>query len=500
MPDSKEKTVNLSEPLDYEALPEFAEEIKKELQKSIIAQDRAIEEVVNKFITSIFADPEKPKGIFFLAGPTGVGKTELVKIFAKHIFGDKNALTRVDCNKLKHEHSDQSLIGSPPGYVGFQERNRLFDQRQIDKWGFFKKIAGDFKNDPAKKQKFIDKFSGRLKEEIRQLIKSAAEEDHVIKNFEANKAYFMLRNKINEEQADQYINNLKSQLAAAQNELKKKQKMLADFENNADALLYTIKAYYENLLKKISILRESKTQNQGLAETEEKLENLEKELNYIPGAYESILLFDEFEKAHPVVYDLVLSIIDEARLTLSDNSIVKFNNTYVFFTSNIGSEQIKKILTGAVLGFTTGTSSDSIDRQIYESTLHEIDKFFLNRTEILGRIGKENITVFRPLNEAELKMILEKCTIPNFQQFIKNKYNINLVVEESFKERIIKESSDKFNRPLGARPLLRITKNRLQEPLCILLLKGAIKDGDTVVVSWKKEEKKGKFVFRKILV
>jgi len=501
-----EEKRKLSEPLDYKTLPEFAREVEETLKKSVVAQDRAVKEVVKKFISSVFSDPERPKSVFFFAGPTGVGKTELVKAFAEYFLGSKEALVRIDCNTLKNEHDGWRLIGSPPGYVGSRERNRLFDQRKVDKWGFFKKIREELEKNPEKKKAALKKYTGRLQEKLNFLEQERERLKVKLMNLEIQKdnlerfGQFGERDKKNYTAIKTALNN---KIAENKKLAEKIKKYLLELEKDNSRLVYLMRKDYEALQKKISLLREARmSDSDALLKDEEELEEFESYFDYKPGSYEAIILFDEFEKAHPALYDPILSIIDEGRLALSDNTVVEFKNAFIFFTSNIGSEQIKKILTGANLGFTCGVSSDLIDRQIYESTISEIDKFFLNRPEILGRIGKENIIVFRPLNKSELMLILENCTIPNFQKIAKEKMNINLIVEESFKKKIIDEASDKFNRPLGARPLLRIVKNKLEEPLCVLFHKNLIGSGDVVLVDWEEKNGKGEIgeiVFKKLI-
>jgi len=470
--------------LNYETLPESAEKIKQELKKHIIAQDRAIEMVVKKYITSIFANPNRPKGIFFLAGPTGVGKTELVKVFAEYLFDDREALTIIDCNTLKNENDIWRLIGSPAGYVGFREKNRLIDQRQIDMHGFIKSIQ----------DKLLQNTNQSLSKEIEELEK----QKHNI-NLQIEYLVKTIKSETNPILKQKQINNL-TQYKKNLSNIKKQIKELQEYElinQNPQNIIKKAKKYYKNLLSKINLLNtvtNNQTQNSELIQAQETLINFEEKYEYQPGEYESIILFDEFEKMHPNLYDLILSILDEARLSLNDNTTVKFHNAFIFFTSNIGSAEIKKIITSSCLGFSAEKKSQDLDKEIYESTLAAIDKFFEARPEILGRIGKENIIIFRPFQKEHIKQILENCIIPEIKKLISKNIQINIEVDESFKNAIVEEAFDNFNRPRGARPLLRIVKNKLEEPLGILLIKKELQNGDKIIISWNKKP-----IFKKII-
>lgn len=341
-----DKEKKLGSPLDYKTLPSEAEAIQRELQKSIIAQDRAVSEIVGKYVTFAFSDPDRPKGIFFLAGPTGVGKTELVKVFAEFLFGSKDALTRIDCNTLKNEHDIWRLLGSPPGYVAFAEKNRLFDQRQIDKWGFFKKIAEDLKNNLSKQKKVAQQYTGLFKEKIKEFTKNIAALQNDIVYTEREMNRIGSTHSLTPEEKEQlksYKDEVNRYIVSLKKEIEIKQCRISDIEYNPVALADLIRKNYETLIKKIALLREAKmSQNNDLVEAEEELKKIEKELNYVPGSYEAIILFDEFEKVHPGLYDPVLSIIDEARLALSDNTVVKFNNCYIFLLLILVPAKLKK--------------------------------------------------------------------------------------------------------------------------------------------------------------
>lgn len=264
-------------------------------------------------------DPKRPVGSFIFLGPTGVGKTELCKALAEAMFGDENAMLRLDMSEYMEKHTVSKLIGSPPGYVGFEE-------------------------------------GGQLTEKVRR------------------------------------------------------------------------KPY-------------------------------------------SVVLFDEIEKAHPDVFNMLLQILEDGRLTDSQGRTVDFKNTIIIMTSNVGARLITEKQSS--LGFNSENENveESEKKDIKELVTGELRKVF--RPEFLNRV--DDIIVFNKLNKDEIKQIAVKMlkTLENRL----DKMNIKI----SFTDNAVSEIADKgFDENYGARPLRRAIQNEIEDPLSEQMLEGKIKDGAVV--------------------
>lgn len=275
-------------------------------------------------------DPKRPVGSFIFLGPTGVGKTELCKALAEAMFGDENAMLRLDMSEYMEKHTVSKLIGSPPGYVGFEE-------------------------------------GGQLTEKVRR------------------------------------------------------------------------KPY-------------------------------------------SVVLFDEIEKAHPDVFNMLLQILEDGRLTDSQGRTVDFKNTIIIMTSNVGARLITEKQSS--LGFNSENENveESEKKDIKELVTGELRKVF--RPEFLNRV--DDIIVFNKLNKDEIKQIAVKMlkTLENRL----DKMNIKI----SFTDNAISEIADKgFDENYGARPLRRAIQNEIEDPLSEQMLEGKVKDGAVVTCDFAD----GQFIF-----
>lgn len=264
-------------------------------------------------------DPKRPVGSFIFLGPTGVGKTELCKALAEAMFGDENAMLRLDMSEYMEKHTVSKLIGSPPGYVGFEE-------------------------------------GGQLTEKVRR------------------------------------------------------------------------KPY-------------------------------------------SVVLFDEIEKAHPDVFNMLLQILEDGRLTDSQGRTVDFKNTIIIMTSNVGARLITEKQSS--LGFNSENENveESEKKDIKGLVTGELRKVF--RPEFLNRV--DDIIVFNKLNKDEIKQIAVKMlkTLENRL----DKMNIKI----SFTDNAVSEIADKgFDENYGARPLRRAIQNEIEDPLSEQMLEGKVKDGAVV--------------------
>lgn len=264
-------------------------------------------------------DPKRPVGSFIFLGPTGVGKTELCKALAEAMFGDENAMLRLDMSEYMEKHTVSKLIGSPPGYVGFEE-------------------------------------GGQLTEKVRR------------------------------------------------------------------------KPY-------------------------------------------SVVLFDEIEKAHPDVFNMLLQILEDGRLTDSQGRTVDFKNTIIIMTSNVGARLITEKQSSLGFNSENENAEESEKKDIKELVTGELRKVF--RPEFLNRV--DDIIVFNKLNKDEIKQIAVKMlkTLENRL----DKMNIKI----SFTDNAISEIANKgFDENYGARPLRRAIQNEIEDPLSEQMLEGKVKDGAVV--------------------
>ncbi len=299
--------------------------LEKILRERVKGQDEAIEKVAKAIRRSRIGirDPKRPIGSFLFLGPTGVGKTELSKALAEALFDDENKIIRLDMSEFMEAHSVSKLIGSPPGYVGFDD-------------------------------------GGQLTEQVRR------------------------------------------------------------------------KPY-------------------------------------------SVVLFDEIEKAHPEVFNMLLQILDDGRLTDSHGKVVSFKNTIIILTSNIGSDKLYK--TSVDLGFKDGKERSTEDKQAV--MLAELKKYF--RPELINRI--DNIVVFNKLSAPVMKEIAKKM----LAELNKNlrQSNVELKFTNSTLNYLVKNGT---NDDFGARPLKRLITSKIEDDLADKMLKGEIKSGDKVVVDYKDEK------------
>ena len=302
--------------------------LEKTLHERVIGQDEAVEAVAKAIRRGRVGlkDPKRPIGSFLFLGPTGVGKTELSKALAESLFGDENAMIRIDMSEYMEPHSVSKLIGSPPGYVGFDE-------------------------------------GGQLTEKIRR------------------------------------------------------------------------KPY-------------------------------------------SVILFDEIEKAHPDVMNMLLQILEDGRLTDSQGRTVSFKNCIIIMTSNVGARIIAEKKS---LGFNQSDANE--EKQEYErvkkDVMTEVKKEF--RPEFINRI--DEIIVFHKLSSNEIKEIIN-IMLKEVEKRLKEQ-NIKLEIDEPVKELIAKKGIDTT---YGARPLRRAIQNMIEDKIAEAILDGKLKSGSTAKIKVKNDE------------
>ena len=301
------------------------------LHQRVVGQEEAVT-AVSKAIRRGrvgLKDPKRPIGSFLFLGPTGVGKTELSKALAEAMFGTENAMIRVDMSEYMEKHSVSKLIGSPPGYVGYEE-------------------------------------GGQLSEKVRR------------------------------------------------------------------------------------------------------------------NPY-SVLLFDEIEKAHPDVFNILLQVLDDGQITDAQGRKINFKNTVIIMTSNCGAENI---VAPKRLGFGTVENEKESYNYMKGRVMDEVKRSF--KPEFLNRI--DEIIVFHPLNKSHMKNIVD-IMLKDLITRSKEQMNLNLGVSEEAKEFLIEKGYDE---KYGARPLRRTIQNEIEDALAEEILDGKIQEGNTIEV--RKEGEKLQFL------
>ncbi len=297
------------------------------LHKRVVGQEEAVSAVARAMKRGRVGlqDPNRPIGSFLFLGPTGVGKTELSKALAEAMFGSENALIRVDMSEYMESHSVSKMIGSPPGYVGFEE-------------------------------------GGQLSEKVRR------------------------------------------------------------------------------------------------------------------NPY-SVVLFDEIEKAHPDVFNVLLQVLDDGHITDSKGRKVSFKNTVLIMTSNAGAQ---RIIEPKNLGFATKTDEKADYNKMKENVMEEVKRVF--KPEFINRI--DEIMVFHPLTEKDMKQIITLLA-KNLCERCKTQMDIDLTFTSSLKEHLVKKYSDL---KMGARPLKRAIQNVVEDELATAILEGRVKRGDVVHAGIKNDK------------
>lgn len=304
--------------------------MEERLHERIKGQEEAVHAIADAIrrARSGLKDPRRPIGSFIFIGPSGVGKTELARRLAEFLFGDEDALVRLDMSEYREQHTVSRLFGAPPGYVGYEE-------------------------------------GGQLTEAVRR------------------------------------------------------------------------RPY-------------------------------------------RVILFDEIEKSHPEVWNALLQILDDGRLTDGQGRVVDFRNTVLIMTSNLGTEFIRK---GGTLGFLTPSDS-SEDRAVHDKIEKALKTTF--RPEFLNRI--DEIIIFSPLSDEQMYAIVD-LQMQEVRLRLKE-HGLDVELTAAAQAWLAKVGYDPN---FGARPLRRALQKYVESPLSVSLLSGEYKDGDTVVVDIEEE----KVVFRR---
>ncbi len=320
--------IPVSQMLETEA--ERLLQMEERMHESIVGQDAAVKAIADAIrrARSGLKDPRRPIGSFVFIGPSGVGKTELAKSLASFMFGDEEALVRIDMSEYREQHTVSRLFGAPPGYVGYEE-------------------------------------GGQLTEAVRR------------------------------------------------------------------------RPY-------------------------------------------RVILFDEIEKAHPEVWNALLQILDDGRLTDGQGKIVDFRNTVLIMTSNLGTEFINK---GGTLGF---LASDNEERDNHEKIDKALKSTF--RPEFINRI--DEIIMFSPLSVDQMKDIVD-LQMTEVRERLKE-HGLTAEISDLARTWLANEG---FDPAFGARPLRRALQKHVESPLSVSLLSGEFEENDLVLIDF--DEENNKIVFRK---
>lgn len=303
------------------------QKLENTLHKRVVGQEEAVSAVARAVRRGRVGlkDASRPIGSFLFLGPTGVGKTEISKALAEAVFGDEDAMIRVDMSEYMEKHSVSKMIGSPPGYVGYEE-------------------------------------GGQLSEKVRR------------------------------------------------------------------------RPY-------------------------------------------SVILFDEIEKAHPDVFNVLLQILDDGHVTDAQGRKVDFKNTIIIMTSNAGAQSIVEPKN---LGFASVESEEHTYERMKNGVMEEVKRIF--KPEFLNRI--DDTIVFRALNKEDMKKIVTLMTKSLIKR-CSDQMNITLNIRDSVKKYIVEKA---YEPKYGARPLRRMIQSKIEDALAEEILAGNIKSGDSVDAGIKKDE------------
>lgn len=426
--------------LDPRSISRSQAELEARFHRYVIGQDRAVRRLARSILHANsmegrLRDETKPAGAFFYLGPTGVGKTRLVEVFAKLLFGSFDAMLKVDCSELKNSHELSRLIGAPPGYIG-HDRPPLLTQRRLDHWGFI--TDPDASVNPKVKKELNRLLSqiGTLDKEMYETVDKIMEMDKSgAKTVKRSKKHLGLNNKA------------------------------------------------EDILVESMVLKE-------------KYNQLIRSTGYQPGTYPSILLFDEIERAHPDLFDLLLQVHDKGKLTTHEeredgNNEVWFHNTFIFYTSNIAERELSKLLGNSTIGFASATvPDDKLDTAIYRTALAQLKKKF--SPAFLGRLGNQKIVVFSNLRREDVQQSLDTIIIPGFIDRFTNSFPVSIIITDGVKDYLVDEAFNARNKALGMRALEAVFVKDIEENLVTLTQKtkeeGGIVVADKVLIDIKDDE------------
>ena len=445
--------------------------------------DDAIDTLICSYsrLLSGLQDPSRPLLTALLLGPTGVGKTETAKALAQILFGSEMAMTRVNCEEYAHGHELSKLLGSPPGYVGYNIEP-LLSQRRID--------------DPHRR---IREEPQRKFEQGNSLIDRifTSDEDKFLSILlfdEVEKAHPILWNTmLGILDAGMLTLGDNSPKALAQtlfgSEMAMTRVNCEEYAHGHELskLLGSPPGYVGyNIEPLLSQRRIDDPHRRIREEPQRKFEQGNSLIDRIFTSDEdkflSILLFDEVEKAHPILWNTMLGILDSGMLTLGDNTTTDFSQSIILMTSNVGSREMSEILDRGAIGFHQDDDSAQVEaKSIRETALRAARKAF--PMEFLNRF--DEILVYSALEREHLEKIFDKF-LADFHARAMNQAGVPILIKVDQKARnlIIDRGID---HRYGARPLRRAMERELVDPISRLMASQKLHPGDVVEVEREAE-------------
>lgn len=458
-----------------------AKKLRDFLGEKIIGQEPALDFVADACDEHVVLDLSKdrknlsgPMRKVLFCGPTGVGKTEVVKRIAEFFFKSRTALTVIECSKYSQEHQVAQLIGSPPGYVGFNDPNDpnhynphsscpVLSQWNIDKFHYLFLRKDKEKNIKAENLKKHLKFVQKDKKEVEAEFEKI--KMMVGGTFNLNEEAGILITAHGEAKNPVNKRKIRRLLIKNRHDLSKLKRAIAELTIRAFAHGEALEAEKNSLNAELS-------KNKGLIYNHSN-----------PADYLSIIVFDEIEKAHPNLFNHLLEILDEGQLHLSNGKITSFRNSLIFLTSNIGSGEIAGLIHKESIGFIrqeTASASPKLRENISKVAVKEAENLF--PPEFIGRLDK--IIVFRPLDTQDIFKILELNLLEMRDYFRDTDRKIAIEVDAAVKEFIVRQAMEESK--YGARKLKEKVRQHITQKLNRAFNNGSLEKDATVVVKLEK--------------
>lgn len=495
----------------------LAEKLKAFLFERVVGQERAIKDLVAaaEFYESGFRDSQTPIYVGMLAGPSGTGKTFMAEILAEFFFKDLHAFTKVDCSNLQHESDLNSLVGSPPGYVGFfnsedPERGGappLLDQWNIDKHDFYRrqKKAGNLSvQEKEKKIQALTRRKQSLFNILSMIARDTAEQIAELLGKSVD-----LEKELREQEIRDAAMDITEALVYLCGIKNKKGKEVIESANQRyapqNAAAKAKEEAMEVLLKHAELIKKTEPIVTNVAEQISKIDeeiyqlNQQNQMGYSPDEnYLSVVLFDEIEKADPSLHNLLLEVSDKGRLVLRNGSITRFGNSIILLTSNAGAKVIERILAKGGMGFKQdsvkeGKSVIAPGEEIYQEVMREIKQTFT--PPFLGRL--DNIIVFNPLTREDYSKIFD-LQVKRIAELLTTEWKFPLMLEigEAVKNYVISEVIEYPEQ--GARMIKKKLRKHVMTPLVQMKNNKEVVEADIISAELEKTDSEPRVILRRL--
>ncbi|MDO8466575.1 MAG: AAA family ATPase [bacterium] len=469
--------------LDDSKMGPEAEKILKHLTGNVVGQEHALQQVADalEIAFSDFREPRRPMGTFFLLGPSGTGKTETAEQLAKYFFNNPDALLKVECESMAQEHQTAALIGSPPGYVGFQDpEDPTGEHPLLTNWNIYKHhfemLQEKYDGMLSERSVFSNRISEIKKKRLylmsrhRDLQNSSNElTEQVYELGEQLGDIFVAIKQIQEDKT------AAAEMFIGLNQVYREWKKLGD-QNLAEA------AEANRILQELIVMQGE------LKELEAKLEKTDKEyyengLDWdgsgdVPKNLIGIVLFDELEKAHRNMHHLLYQIIDKGKLKQSNGVLVNFENCIIIATGNVASAEIADVINNKALGFKMNNpkTKNELGEDIYELALEKANEDL--PIPLLGRF--DSIEVFRPLDTTDMGKIFELQLNLLKSDIAEKGIKITIEIDPAVKDYLVQRAMKRME--WGARLLKQRVRKYVRLKVVRLLITKQLKSGDTVSV------------------